>query len=540
LIILTANSDNVVRQWFAVLSSRSRYNENTMVFSKSIRELVAREKTSLIPRFVRYACEVVQQRGISAPTLFTAPVNMQVIERMRSEINRGVLPRICDMADEFAIAQLLLSYFAEMPEPLLTNDLYQDFYSYHRSISALKLNSGNVDDQACREDACSKLKAITAKLPLENSVTLYYLIKLLHLWEDVTGEKKVVLPLLQQIIMRPCENQSNQNQLSMASDVTETITYQIYTMIDELDIPKDVEAKENYEKCKFPEVSFKPNIVPVTVFSPEVKREIIDSVNNVQLLTDLESFDSSRSTSFPIRRAIIPRTKGSGGAEGSSAGRSTSSDGDNSASGNGQGDNSEEQSSSSSSHHTFLHLFSRKKKDNTQSGRLSSSSTSNSNSNSTSMNTSTTFSGSAPITPPLMDSTPPMGTSPVSIPPPPIVESTMTSPLSSIPASLPPQAIIPVNSVPNQNAWQIELPPFNNLPSMPMSTSSTTSLPLSVLPREVPVETNEQFMDPNEVSAFLADIPTQQATTVQNLPPIAFNPSIPPMPMSPPGTTTQR
>jgi len=249
---------------------------------------------------------------LTSPTLFTSPVSIQVIGKMRNDINRGILPTASDMVDDFAIAQLLLSFFVEMPEPILPNDLYSEFYSYHRSQAAVKIGS---QADSSSSESCAKLKAILAKLPIENAVTLRYLLKLLHVWENESGEKKVILPLLQQIMMRPPENQSSS---TISSDVLETISYHIYTMVDDLDLPTDTEALKTYER---PVLTVETKPIPVTLFSPEVKREILESAANERPLSDLDAQGSAQP-----RRAIVPRNKGTSGAEGSSSGRSACSD----------------------------------------------------------------------------------------------------------------------------------------------------------------------------------------------------------------------
>jgi len=481
-LVLTANSESVVRQWFAALSSRAHYNESTMVFSKSIKELVSRQKNSLIPDFVRYACTTVQIRAITVPTLFSYPVSRDVIEKLRTEINRGYLPRPGDSVDEFAVAQLLLSFFAEMPEPLLTNDLFSEFYSYHRSQSAVKLNS---DDPDAKKDSLDKLKQIIAKLPVENAVTIYYLIKFLHLWEDTTGEKKVVLPLLQQIMMRPTESQSlgrsSLDALSIANDVVETITRQIYTMVDELDFPVDAQASETYER---PKVAYNPTLMPVTCFSQEVIREITDSVVNEKPLADLD-------ISAPAKHAIIPRTKGSGNAEGSSTGRSTS-DGDSSVSGN-TADSAED----SSSHHNFLSYFHRKKKDNSQSARVAPISTSSHSSDAGS-------SAVTPTSPALPDVNAGAQSTSAAVPPPSAADSSQSS-----------TGLTPVSafgSFPFMDPSGSILSPIGNIPMMGVSR----------------VEDDEVFLDKNELDDFVADVSSNPPDS-----PLPFA-SVPPMPMSRP------
>jgi len=463
---------------------------------------------------------------------------MQVIEKMRNEINRGILPRPGDMVDDFAIAQLLLSYFVEMPEPLLTNELYSEFYSYHRSQSAVRLNTAS-DDPAAKNDACMKLKAIIAKLPVENAVTIYYLVKLLHLWEDASGEKKVVLPLLQQLLMRPNDNLS-MSQLSISNDVVETITYQIYTMIDDLDFPKDAEAEANYTR---PVVTYNASVLPVTVFSPEVTREIVDSVVNEKPLTDLEANDS-RSGSVPVKRAIIARSKGAGGTESSGSGRSTSSDGDSNVSGQNEGSEDNSSSSSSSSHHTILSLFHRKKKDNSQSARAAVRESSSSNnltgssissssiSSSTSSSTTTSFTPtpSAPVTTPAATSaaapTSELSTSPQAIRP----------MLSNMPATS--AQTIPMMPLSNPSGSQQQQPiDFSQLSSMPMDSSAPYMLSLGSIPRMPLAQTDdsEVFMDMSDLTDFVPDdLVPQSAPTPQGAPaPFTFDPSLPPMPMSP-------
>jgi len=506
LLVLTANTESVVRQWFSVLSSRSRFNESTMVFSKSIRDLVARQKTqSLIPDFVRHACETIQLHAITSPTLFTSPVSIQIIEKMRDRINRGQLPRSSDMADDFAIAQLLLSYFAEMPEPLLTNELYSEFYSYRTSQAAVKV--GSQGTEAYSAEACAKLKAITAKLPIENAVTLRYLIKLLRLWEQESGEKKVVVPLLQQILMRPSEGQSA-SQMSMASDVAEAISYQLYTMLDELDLPSDAEAVETYIK---PSITIEPKPIPVTVFSPEVKREILDSIMNNRPLNELD-MSESRGGSGSVKRAIIIRNKGT---EGSSGGRASSE-------GDGVSATSDTSEDSSSRHlFSFIH---RKKK---ESSRAASSTTATSSSN-----------AAAPGTPVVVQQPP--GPVPAFAPAPTVLPPALSGPAPVPPTDLPDQAYLPddLSYGPTTSLTTAPpVPPMSTVPPIsvfPAFVMQPGTFPtLSVAPPTKAYEETEEFMDANE---FMADFVPDGAPSHPAEPTTSFpldNSALSPMPMSP-------
>ena len=315
--------------------------------------------------------------------------------------------------------------------------------------------------------------------------------------------------------MRPCEGQSV-SQMSMASDLSETIAYQIYTMLDELDLPTDAEAVENYQR---PVVVSEPKPIPVTLFSPEVMREILESITNEHPLNELDVSESRGGSA--VKRAIIIRNKGS---EGSGSGRSTSSEGD-------------AASSDTSEDSTSRHLFSfihRKKKDSSR-GAASSSAAS------TSTSTSTTPSANAGTPTPslVVVSQPPPSSAPettFSAGSPPMLPPALSAPAPVPPrAEIPDQAYLPYDPSYGPTTSAPPVPPLSTMPVMQpfvVRPPFPTTMPLVSPPVTARTyEETDDFMDSDELADFIPDVDTSHA---MDPPPFTLNnSSVNPMPMSP-------
>ena len=313
-LIVAGATDHATRQWFGALAACASGGRATRVFSAGLQELAARPRAaSLIPAFVRYACETVHRRSVAMPELFTSPVAAQVVERMRADIDRGALPPVANMEDDAALAQLLLSFFAEMPEPLLPPALYAGLRAYARATPP----GAPADVPA--------LRTALSRLPPENAATLRYLLRLLHVWEDESGRRHVAEQLLAQILLAPPPPDTDEGAAPGAdADVAERVARDIYAAADRLELPTDRDAQRDYTPAPAPAP---PLAVPASVFAPDVRAEILASLDSARPLDDPDAASSSSSSSSAPRRAIVSKSRasdhgsaGSANADGSSSG----------------------------------------------------------------------------------------------------------------------------------------------------------------------------------------------------------------------------
>eukprot|EP01129_Flabellula_baltica_P009820 TRINITY_DN4084_c0_g1_i1.p1 TRINITY_DN4084_c0_g1~~TRINITY_DN4084_c0_g1_i1.p1 ORF type:complete len:602 (-),score=148.15 TRINITY_DN4084_c0_g1_i1:1274-3079(-) len=133
------------------------------VFGVSYKELI--EKVQLvndIPYFIDSILNEIEKRGLDATGIFRLSGSKPEIDAMREKIDN------CETidfsyTDEHALAGILKSFLREMPEPLLTTELYSNW------ISLMELPE---------QKRIEKARSIIKKLPKENDVLLERLLNL--------------------------------------------------------------------------------------------------------------------------------------------------------------------------------------------------------------------------------------------------------------------------------------------------------------------------------------------------------------------------
>ncbi|KAL0984244.1 hypothetical protein UPYG_G00138980 [Umbra pygmaea] len=115
--------------------------------------------------------------GMQEEGLFRVAPSASKLKKLKASLDCGVLDVQEYSADPHAIAGALKSYLRELPEPLMTFELYDEW-----------IQASNIQDQDKRLQA---LLATCEKLPLANSNNLKYLIKFLAKLDDYQEENKM-------------------------------------------------------------------------------------------------------------------------------------------------------------------------------------------------------------------------------------------------------------------------------------------------------------------------------------------------------------
>ncbi|KAM4705767.1 rho GTPase-activating protein 21 isoform 2-T2 [Rhinophrynus dorsalis] len=117
-----------------------------------------------VPLIVDICCKLVEERGLESTGIYRVPGNNAAIASMQEELNKGFTD--IDIQDDKwrdlnVISSLLKSFFRKLPEPLFTNDKYNDFIEANRT-----------------EDPVERLKALKRlilDLPYHHYETLKFL-----------------------------------------------------------------------------------------------------------------------------------------------------------------------------------------------------------------------------------------------------------------------------------------------------------------------------------------------------------------------------
>ncbi|XP_056375282.1 rho GTPase-activating protein 21 isoform X3 [Hyla sarda] len=93
------------------------------------------QSNKYVPLIVDICCKLVEERGLENTGIYRVPGNNAAIASMQEELNKGYTD--IDLEDDKwrdlnVISSLLKSFFRKLPEPLFTNDRYNDFIEANR------------------------------------------------------------------------------------------------------------------------------------------------------------------------------------------------------------------------------------------------------------------------------------------------------------------------------------------------------------------------------------------------------------------------
>ncbi|KAM4687931.1 rho GTPase-activating protein 21 isoform 2-T2 [Discoglossus pictus] len=123
------NIPNIVRKTFGGKPSCAG------TFGVRLDECPPAHTNKYIPLIVDICCKLVEERGLEYTGIYRVPGNNAAISSMQEEINKGFMD--FDIQDDKwrdlnVISSLLKSFFRKLPEPLFTNDKYNDFIEANR------------------------------------------------------------------------------------------------------------------------------------------------------------------------------------------------------------------------------------------------------------------------------------------------------------------------------------------------------------------------------------------------------------------------
>ncbi|CAH1778398.1 unnamed protein product [Owenia fusiformis] len=121
--------------------------------------------TPHVPQFVKSCLNHIENYGLQTLGIFRVGSSKKRTKQLREEFDSGKDVKLNEEHNPHDIGALLKEYFRDLPEPLLTRELYPAFVSASR-----------LDDNQCRK--C--LRCLVELLPVANRDTLHVLLKFLH------------------------------------------------------------------------------------------------------------------------------------------------------------------------------------------------------------------------------------------------------------------------------------------------------------------------------------------------------------------------
>uniref|UniRef100_H3CK23 Rho GTPase activating protein 23 n=1 Tax=Tetraodon nigroviridis TaxID=99883 RepID=H3CK23_TETNG len=95
-------------------------------------------KPQFIPLIVEICCGLVEEMGLEYTGIYRVPGNNAMVSLLQDQLNKGVdiNPAEEKWQDLNVVSSLLKSFFRKLPEPLFTNDKYNDFIDANRMENA--------------------------------------------------------------------------------------------------------------------------------------------------------------------------------------------------------------------------------------------------------------------------------------------------------------------------------------------------------------------------------------------------------------------
>eukprot|EP01105_Mastigella_eilhardi_P023142 TRINITY_DN578_c1_g1_i2.p1 TRINITY_DN578_c1_g1~~TRINITY_DN578_c1_g1_i2.p1 ORF type:complete len:1043 (+),score=289.28 TRINITY_DN578_c1_g1_i2:1118-4246(+) len=207
--LLSAQCESVTRGWFSRLVKRSRLSETTRMFGMDLSAIAARPTTtSLIPQFYCSLVQFLLDRALNNDKLFTVDCNLAQLEKMKQLIDSGHTAgamSVCD-SDVHTAASLVRRFLSELPEPLLTFSLWDDF-------------AKAVADSA-HTDCATRLKQVLDSVPPPNHALTSFTVYFLGCWSDCSGVSHAkIASLLGPLFLRPSPEDAATASCGVASTV---------------------------------------------------------------------------------------------------------------------------------------------------------------------------------------------------------------------------------------------------------------------------------------------------------------------------------
>uniref|UniRef100_A0A8C8LW48 Rho GTPase-activating protein 1 n=1 Tax=Oncorhynchus tshawytscha TaxID=74940 RepID=A0A8C8LW48_ONCTS len=136
-----------------------------LVIPTRVRELRARSSDNeAVPLVMRDTVAFLMEQGLEIEGIFRRSANVTLVKDVQHRYNSGEEVSFSQMEDVHLAAVILKTFLRELPEPLLTYQLYNDIVNFHNVDSSAKVTA---------------IQNMLAMLPEENYTSLKFLIEFL-------------------------------------------------------------------------------------------------------------------------------------------------------------------------------------------------------------------------------------------------------------------------------------------------------------------------------------------------------------------------
>ncbi|XP_040918445.1 rho GTPase-activating protein 23 isoform X6 [Toxotes jaculatrix] len=148
-------------------------------FGVRLEECQPGANNKFIPMIVEICCGLVEEMGLEYTGIYRVPGNNAMVSMLQDQLNKGVdiNPAEEKWQDLNVVSSLLKSFFRKLPEPLFTNDKYNDFIDANRMENA--------------SDRLKTMKKLIRDLPDHYYHTLKFLVGHLKTVADNSDKNKM-------------------------------------------------------------------------------------------------------------------------------------------------------------------------------------------------------------------------------------------------------------------------------------------------------------------------------------------------------------
>jgi len=151
------------------LSNNEEYQvpNETKIFGIPLEEAIQKSSTLIegIPDVITKCASFIRERGLKEEGIFRLSGSQQAVKDLKFSFDKGLNPDLNEVMDEHVVTGLLKLYFRDLPEPLFTNELANEFR--------------NLNSKGMPEEFMPPLVTAVNKLPKINFVILKFLVELL-------------------------------------------------------------------------------------------------------------------------------------------------------------------------------------------------------------------------------------------------------------------------------------------------------------------------------------------------------------------------
>eukprot|EP00029_Vermamoeba_vermiformis_P008412 TRINITY_DN3934_c0_g1_i1.p1 TRINITY_DN3934_c0_g1~~TRINITY_DN3934_c0_g1_i1.p1 ORF type:complete len:1080 (-),score=157.73 TRINITY_DN3934_c0_g1_i1:82-3132(-) len=168
LFVLTAdeNEQNLIPQWYEALKEQCINTGVNRMFGASLDSVIFKRYKQTIPPLITKTIGYMDAQGLDVEGIFRLSGSSGDIEKWRDLFDQGEEVDLSSCRDPHTVASLLKQYLRELPEPILTFDMYDSY------IAAVRDNPA--------EHRLPILLQLTSNLPEQYFTILKYLLSFLH------------------------------------------------------------------------------------------------------------------------------------------------------------------------------------------------------------------------------------------------------------------------------------------------------------------------------------------------------------------------